>query len=207
MRDRQPLKSAVRRLVATARLNDREFDRLQRMIANPGHPRSGRRRLLAGLAAAAVLVLGLLHLPPPVRGPHADVVERIAREVFTNHVRIKALDLETRDFRAIRSHFDRLDFVPRESALLASRALELTGGRYCTLQGELATQLVYTARNGELLTQYQAAYDPAIFGPLPAWEHGEVPLEIFDRGLQIHIWREQDVVMVAAAAASNQQRL
>lgn len=166
------------------------------MLDRPVH-RFRRRGLIAGLAAAASLVLAVTVLWLLLPGPSTDtaIAERIAREVFTNHIRIKSLDLETTSLADIRSHFDRLDFVPLQSRLLESEPVRLKGGRYCTLQGVLATQLVYTTNLDDTLTHYQATYKPEVFGPIPNLNSGETPIILHERGLEIRIWVEGGVLM------------
>ncbi|HZX50899.1 MAG TPA: hypothetical protein VFE95_02585 [Pseudomonas sp.] len=87
--------------------------------------------------------------------------------MLTNHTRIYLLDIQTDSFTQLNAKLNRLDFALQETAPEEVSA-PLQGTRYCTLQGVLATQLIYQTAQGQALTQYQTLYDRERFGPLPS---------------------------------------
>ncbi len=202
MSARAPLRDQIRRMLGEESLDESRITRLERMLepALVAKQWPRRRVFVAGLGAAAAALALLLALPVllPELVPHrgGDVAAKIAREVFTNHTRIKSFDLETSSLAEVRSHFDRLDFVPVESALL-DRSLTLRGARYCTLQGQLATQMVFETPEGEHVTLYQTVFDPARFGPIPDGAASETPTVVDERGLVVRIWREGAILMAS----------
>jgi len=203
MSARVPLRDQIRRMLGEEGLDESRMTRLERMLepAPVAKPWPRRRVLLAGLGAAAAalaLVFALPALLPELVPDRGDIAAKIAREVFTNHTRIKSLDLETSSLAEVRSHFDRLDFVPVESALL-DRSLTLRGARYCTLQGQLAAQMVFETPEGEHVTLYQTVFDPARFGPIPDGAASETPRVLDERGLVVRIWREGTILMASGA--------
>jgi anti-sigma factor RsiW len=146
---------------------------------------------------AAAFILAFTTLSTQLAQPNG-VRQQIAHEVLTNHLKIKALDVETGSMRHIQTFFDRLDFEPRMSAQLGENELTLIGGRYCTIQGAIAAQLKFKTPEGRIVTYYQAAYDRKRFGALPDTSQGARPAIINERGHQMHIWQESGLVMVTA---------
>ncbi len=98
----------------------------------------------------------------------------------------------------IRQGMDRLNFVPVSTSVPAAGTLSLLGARYCTLQGVIATQLMFSDEKGGLVTFYQAAYDPERFGPLPDINQAQQPVSVVKSGVEIQMWVEQGVVIAQA---------
>ncbi|MDT8364078.1 MAG: hypothetical protein RQ714_05440 [Nitrosomonas sp.] len=200
MTDRAPLKASIKAMLEQDALTERELAQLQRLPQRASRPRwpSSAKWLTTGLGGvAAVFMLAFIILSTQLAPPE-DVRQRIAHEVLTNHLRIKALDVETGSMSRIQAFFDRLDFEPRMSSQLGENRLALIGGRYCTIQGAIAAQLKFKTPEGEIVTYYQAAYDRKRFGALPDTSRGASPLIINARGHQIKIWQESGLVMVTA---------
>lgn len=195
-RPEDSLRSQLERRFAAERLDDQQFARIERLIKPPRPGRAWRPAIQA--AAALVLAVALAWILPLERTGTSGIAERVAQEVITNHIRIKSLDVESDRMEELRTRLDQLDFLPRTSRLVADAAMELRGGRYCTLQGVLATQIVYQGPDSELLTHYQAVYKPHIFGDVPDLDAGQAPLMIRDRGLEVRIWVEDGLLMVSA---------
>ncbi len=133
-----------------------------------------------------------------VTEPEPNVSQMIAEEVATNHIIIKHPDLETSSMEEIRVFFDRLDFVPAGSELIDWTSYVLRGARYCTLQGKIAAHLMFDSPLGDNVSHYQAAYDPVRFGPLPDIDNNEAPWVITNRGVEVEIWVERDLLMARA---------
>ncbi len=194
------LREQMRAMLARDRLDDGEYERFRRLLdaAPRRHARPAARRLTA---AAAVILLGVAvaagHLMQRWPGAAAHAPQRVAEEVFTNHVKVYRADLESASLDEVRAYFVRLDFSPVTPALLVPGE-RLLGARYCTLLGRIAAQLKYHGADGELITYYQAAYDPERFGALPVLERRQAPLEMVKHGVLIRLWVEQDVVVAQA---------
>jgi hypothetical protein len=145
------------------------------------------------MLAAVIPALAWLLLPP--HGPNADMAGRIAEEVAANHLHLKPLEIETGSISDIRDYFTQLDFRPVESEMMILDALELVGGRYCSVQGVTATQLrLRDAEESTSRTLYQVPYEPDRFGPLPQIEAGQYPLMLTARGLDVAVWVEKGIL-------------
>lgn len=200
MTGRVPLRGALKTMLEAEALTGRELAELQRLqqrTARPRWPASARwfTAALGGVAAALLVLVVSLALPTE---PATGIQQRIAHEVLTNHLRIKPFDVETDSMARVQAYFDRLDFMPRLSPHVGNEKLALAGGRYCTLQGAIAAQLRFRLPSGEIMTYYQAVYDPGRFGALPDAGRGESPILVKERGFRMRLWQESGLVMVTA---------
>lgn len=194
------LRQQLRNLIEQDALNAAEQARLALPVKRNGH----YRRLIsigAGLAASIFCVFLLWTWSGGDNLPPQNIQLRIAEEVTTNHTRVKPLDVTSSSIDVVREQLPLLDFIVQRSSLLLSEGLELVGGRYCTLQGVIATQLVFRDRDGNRITLYQAAYDRQRFGDLPD-QPGEKPVIIDQRGTRISLWTEFGVVFALATSSS-----
>ncbi|MEQ9564753.1 MAG: hypothetical protein RLN85_02875, partial [Pseudomonadales bacterium] len=142
MSDEKPLKQSLKTMLEAESFSGqqlRDLNNLQSSQASKTKWFSQRRRLLTGgsaaIAASVLFVTG--------RNLFYDddaIQEGIVREVLTNHIHIRKLDIETSSINEVASYFDRLAFAPFLSSQINRGSFELLGGRYCTLQGELASQ-------------------------------------------------------------------
>jgi len=222
--NKQPLKILLKEKLSGQQLNDREYARLEKcMKSRQGNTAWIRTRWLAGglvLAASVLFVIVVLIYPSDesaspdlstlVSGVIPGMIEpstanpsaiRIAEEVLTNHILIKQMDIETGSIEEVRNRFDKLDFAVLTSQRMLDDSLILLGARYCTLQGFIATQLLFQTYAGEKVTHYQAAYDQTRFGPLPDISLQQPPIILAERGYTVEIWREAGLVMARAQAA------
>lgn len=204
MTSRVPLKAALKAMLEAETLTEHELSALQSLQQLATKPRwffahwfSEKWFSVAMSSVAAGLLVVVISLTF-FRQPSIDIQQRIAHEVLTNHLNIKPLDVETNSIAQIKTYFDRLDFAPQLSKQVSNEAAVLIGGRYCTLQGAIAAQLRFKLPSGEVMTFYQAAYDPKRFGQLPDAEHGEPALQLSERGFHMRLWRESNLVMVTA---------
>jgi len=184
-------------------------------------------------SVAAIAVIGSIWLAPnlsfnPAEQPlsssstmanapqhQQQMVAAIAFEVTKNHIKLKPLEVTSEDFNTVRDYFTQLDFSPQVSRyfpLLASTALTMTGGRYCSIQSETAAQLRYRsspepsatgpsakeqAPTEKWSTLYQTQYNKNTFGQLPHIEQGQTPIETYSRGLKVSLWVERQLLMVS----------
>lgn len=199
MPDKKPLKQSLKHMLEAESLSGqqlRDLDNLQSNQENNAAWFSQRRRLLTGGSAAIAASVLFVSGRGLFYGDGA-IQEGIVREVLTNHIHIRKLDIETSSINEIANYFDRLAFAPFLSSQIKEGAFELLGGRYCTLQGELASQLYLKNKDsGELATYYLAQYDRQHFGDIPDVTTGDIPKIIHERGYQMTIWRESNVVNI-----------
>ncbi len=152
------------------------------------------------VSAALILMIGLFLVNSLQRqNASSDLLEAIALEVASNHLKLKPLEVKSQNLRQVLSYFDRLDFQLVESASIAGKAGDrLLGGRYCSIQGIDAAQLRVRSVDGELSTWYEATLPPDKLKHIPNLDTGAAPAVIAAKGLQVRIWRRHGVVFAHA---------
>ncbi|MGF1645273.1 MAG: hypothetical protein ACFCUJ_16665 [Thiotrichales bacterium] len=162
----------------------------------------GRRQPSAYWAAFAVVMLLIASIALPFLWQgriSGDTAQRIAEEVALHHLKLKPLDVEADQMPALAAYFTRLDFAVRDSSLVAEvGGTSLLGGRYCSILDVPAAQLRLQRAPGQMLTLYEAAYDPQAFPNLPNVDQGEPPLVQYARGIRVAIWVEKGLLFVLA---------
>ena len=203
----RPLKQVVRDHFDRHQLSAQQFERLESMMADhaqqPENDRSSQSRRHAlrwSVAIAATMLIALTAVLQTSWLDSRPMSERIALEVARNHINLKPMDVTTGSMTGIRQYFSDLEFVPVESALLATTGLKLMGGRYCSIQSVPAAQLRMASApdGGAVQTFYQTEYREDMFGPLPALERGETPLTVSVKGLDVDIWVEKGLLLALA---------
>jgi len=193
------LRDELRALIEDQHLSDAERASLQAKARKQPAPRLRLWFSTAALAASLLLVLTVWLTTPTHQD--TDTLWRVAEEVTTNHTRIKPLDVTDASFETLRAHLAMLDFSLQYPNLPDIEKLELIGGRYCTLQGVIATQLVFRDAQGNRITLYQAGYDPARFGPIPDLAKQQTPAKLVRQGLEIQVWQQSGVLLALAGSA------
>ncbi|MGV6826998.1 MAG: hypothetical protein ACWA5Q_08470 [bacterium] len=197
---KQSIKHALRPHTEKA-LSDQQFAQLndiQRAAVRPAKIRSWRPALAASLVLALAVITGWYL----VQDQELATVEKIAAEVVENHLHLKPLEVSGAELADIRGYFDRLAFNPVNSDYLASRNLNLLGGRYCAVQGITAAQLrLKRVGMTELHTLYQVPYDPAVFDKLPNHDLGEQPVAVYNRGIKVTLWIEKGILLALTEEA------
>lgn len=199
---KRPLREQFRHVLQEDELSDNDIAEIDRLIAQADTRQIRSQRPYWRLLAAAMMAFMMLGyigwkvMPESVDTP--VVSQRIAEEVLTNHVHIRAMDTETSSFDQVRRSLDRLDFVPVASSVVENTGLRLLGARYCTLQGTIATQLLFETEQGDIVTFYQAAYDPERFGPMPHIDRQQQPMVLLQQGVEILLWVERGVLIAQA---------
>jgi anti-sigma factor RsiW len=164
-------------------------ERIDAILAQTTQPQSKPRRRWLQLAAAAVVLLvslTALHLYLSAR----SMTERVLTEIAMNHRQRLAMEVVTSDYAAVQNALNRLDFPLRPPASIGA-GYELLGGRYCSIQGELAAQLkVRDQATGELRTLFAT--------PLTSGLAGIAPLQTRHDRTEIRLWREQGIFYALA---------
>jgi len=200
MADSKNFRQQLRELIEQESLSIAEQSRFASSARKSGR----RRRFLsvsAGLAASLLFTFIFWGGQGGQSFSPQNIQLRIVEEVTTNHTRVKPLDVTSSSIDDVREQLTLLDFVVQNSSNLLPEGFELIGGRYCTLQGVIATQLVFRDQHGNRVTLYQAAYDRQRFGDLPD-QPDEQPVIIDDRGTRISLWTEFGVVFALATSSS-----
>ncbi len=192
----QPLKKSTQDLLNERSLSNGQLRALQQLQDEalqdqPGTGHRRRQRSLVALALGlALLVAGLLYLPPEPDNLHREIAEEVAR----NHLNLKPMEVLGSEWSELQTYFGALDFVLRQSRYVAQHDLELRGGRYCSLQDVTAAQLRVADAEGHQQTLYQVPYDPGTFGDIPHLGEGETPVTVEVRGLQVTLWVENGLL-------------
>jgi len=200
------VKNQVKARIEQEKLDDQQYQSLQAMIrrhqpAQPDQstaPRVSRRSFLAGMATAAGMAglgLGAWQL-----GRQQDLTpEKLTAEVLRNHQWLKPMDLSTARFDQLASYFaEGLDFGLTESRIFPHERMVLEGGRYCSLGGIKAAQIVFRTDDGQLVTFYQTRYDPDLIGPMPIVDQNQAPLRVTRDQHRISLWVENGLLMASA---------
>lgn len=151
----------------------------------------------AVLAFVCVLIfLGYIALrvtDGPGRGDAPfNLSKAIAREIAMNHW--KQLDVEfiAKTIFDLGQQMDKLDFSPINPDRLPE-AFSIVGARYCSIQGEIATQIQLTDAAGHYYTLYQTRLEPPLI---------DIQDEVFDfEGLQLKLWQEDGLFLGLAGPA------
>jgi len=149
-------------------------------------PKQWLRR--SALAAASIMLAVMLFI---VNGQNnVGIAERVAQEVAMNHNKALAVEYQTGSYEVLSQNMDKLDFKLRVPTLAFNEGLALIGGRYCSIQGELAAQIKMVDEAGLVYTLYQTRSNEV----LQTIEKGRLSLE----QVNIQMWEEQGLLFALA---------
>ncbi len=206
---RERLDGHLRRYYGSQQLDATTLERLKQLAQvetraevpeSSTHGSQGRRRfasrLLGATTAVAALVLLTFVLPAlrsdPVARPEA-LAGSIAREIALNHVKNLTVEFPAEGYPGLREQMGKLDFSLRSPEHTGGGgAFRVIGGRYCSIQGQLAAQIKLEDGAGRLLTLYQTDFSEDFEGL--SMQQREL------EGIQIRIWREGDLLFGLAAS-------
>ena len=145
-----------------------------------------------------------LSTPSTLQGASSEMVQKIADEVATNHLKMKPMEIQTAAIGEVRNYFTELDFMPQLSQHVEGIGnSQLAGGRYCSIQGSTAAQLRYKDKKGDYVTLFETHYSPELFKQLPDVDKGQKPIVTFARGIKVTIWVEKGLLMVSTEKPSS----
>ncbi len=200
----QPLDEHLRRYYTNKKPSPQCLDRLVALAESTqtGEPVSSqtppatktRHATPVYLAIAVSLLLVLLGSGIFLlqKNDNTDPSWLVAKEIAVNHNKHLAIEFPTGDYHELNRLMDKLDFSGVISKRLAPGEYRLLGGRYCSIQGQLALQLKLQDRAGNLYTLYQAPLNKILTGI----RQGE---QLID-GLRITLWREAGLLLGLASA-------
>lgn len=149
----------VREYYASQSLSD---ERLQEMLALAQERRAVRRRRRL-IATAAVLLVSLaswwLWTVFAARG----LADRAAAEVAMNHRKDLGVEVASTDYAELGEALHKLNFALEPPRNRLTRGYRLVGGRYCSIQAQLAAQLkIHDPDTGDTATLYITEATPAL---------------------------------------------
>lgn len=193
------LNRAVKNYYGQTQLSDEQFEKLFVMEAVSGNsliekegasvtrnisPKLGFLSLAASLLIAVILVF-ILSVD--------NVSERVAREVAMNHNKALEVEYQTDSFEVLSQYMNKLDFSLQVPSDKAFKNFTLVGGRYCSIQGQLAAQIKLADNSGQVYTLYQTRSGEH----LESISVGRMQLDQVD----IRLWEEQGFLFALAAMA------
>ncbi|MEM6314801.1 MAG: hypothetical protein AAF743_11975 [Planctomycetota bacterium] len=194
-----PVDAAVRAHYADQRPSPAALDRLRGLVAEqtavqtPVQMAVGRggwavRALAVAAAVALAFLLGFLVAPDD----DANFTASVHEEIALNHRKELGSEWPTTDLADLRASMDKLPF---RLALPDTRPdLHLRGGRYCSIDGQLAAQLQLVDDTNAPCTLYVLADDPALAAVIATTGHVD--------GIEVKTWRESGLLYGLARSAT-----
>ncbi len=185
--------AAENRLIDYYQSQSMSSDRLHTMFAES---QSGRRRRTLGFAmAASILLAGL------VVYTHHNIVasqrtEMVMKEAALNHLSKLKMDARAQSLADLQGQLGELPFeikLPDSSFFVK---LALLGGRYCTMNGNLAAHLKLS--DPETMKEYSLFLTPSEEGLLSLKQNTERL-----SGVDVKLWSENNVVYALAENAGD----
>ena len=134
---------------------------------------------LLPLAAAMVALLAIF------LGKSFSLSQAVAAEIAKNHTAQLAMEISSSDYQEVAAQLDRIAFPLIAPSGEFSRQFTLIGGRYCSIQTELAAQLrVRENATGKMHTLYIIPLTDD-FSALKETKHSV-------KGVKVQLWTEGD---------------
>ncbi len=141
--------------------------------------------VLAAVAATVCLLVGFQLLQIMVSNQwHKD----ISRQVAKNHLKALEMEHRTGDYSDLAQALGKLDFALTEPQF-ESDAYRLLGGRYCSIDQQIAAQIDLENTSGEKCTLYQFKLQEGVLARYP--QHKVLEID----GLIVELWQENGVGM------------
>ncbi len=180
------------------------FDELESRILQPvkATPNKGVMwSLVASVLMVGVLMATLLPLSNTGK-TQQELIYAIASEVSYNHLKLKPLEVTSTQLSGVTQYFKKLDFNPLGSVQVTALSSRLIGGRYCSIQGNIAAQLRMEDEKGAISTLFESRFNAEDFDFLPKLEDKEVPVSVHVDGQQVRLWVEKGLVMALVSPIS-----
>ena len=197
---KQPIKQLLKNHYSEQQLEPDQLAKLLEMQSQASSPSdessppktsSWRKWQLPHAAlSACVLILAVgLWTSMPSTNSSRDIVEEIA----SNHLQPLQLDVGSSSLEEVDRNLSHLSFSLIKSARMETAQWKLLGGRYCTIQGQLAAQLkLLNKESQKIVTLYQSAI-------LPKSDRSFYEKTLrSDAGVEVSIWWEDGVMLALA---------
>ena len=210
-----PLKQAVNEHYQQQTLDAEAMARMQALLGSSEqtpavaeekttHFMPWKHTLVASFCAFFILASSFFMLYHTAGSNRPDTIAAIAQEVAKNHLKMKPLEVSSDSFVEVRRYFTALDFSPTHSSYFTSslhgEGVKMLGGRYCSIKGITAAQLRYQrVDHSGRSTLYETVYDKKVFGDMPVIEQGQQPIITTVKGLEVQMWVEKGLLMVAVS--------
>lgn len=145
------------------------------------------------LAVAVLLVIGFVFTI--VQFQSDEIEKRIVDEIAMNHKKELKVEFETANLIELQTELDKLDFNLSKAGPFIAANYELIGGRYCSIQGNLAAQLKIRNKH---TNSFETLYVTDLSPELQKVDDTDVNSE----GVSIKIWKEDGLLY---GTASNSQ--
>ena len=191
----KPLNQAVSDFLNDFELSDEQLNKLQALESKSVLSQKPPYLYAAALALCAVILfLGMGQYQ------NKQAIYAIVAEVSQNHLKFKPLEVSDKNLLHVSRYFKKLDFNPINSTLVAGLEDQLLGGRYCSIQGNIAAQLRLQKQDGSVATLFETKFNEEDFLFLPNLDKGEQPIQQFIDGQAVTLWVERGVVMALVSA-------
>ncbi len=164
--------------------------RVETILESTKVVRLPRSRPRIWLAAAAVIFALLVAGAALWNLVGESLNRRVAVEVAANHSKLLAPEIRTADFARIQAALPRLEFPlgPTRPEFLMN--LTVVGGRYCSIQGELAAQISLRDRDDNPCTLFVVPLNEQ-------FESVRIGIQSVD-GVAVKTWRDAQRLFVLA---------
>ena len=187
---KKPLKPSINALYQGKKLTADQLDRLQKSMQKEDIKQHSliKNTFFFSLSTAACLFILALTWPS-FFSDDMTIKSRIASEVAYNHNKQMSLEIKATSLLDISDFFGKLDFSLIKSQHLPSAQWRILGGRYCSINGQLAALLkVKNLENNQIYSFYQALLPDKI-------NISKQPMETFIDGVSIQLWQERDLLL------------
>jgi len=150
-------------------------------------PRFGLAQV--SVAIAAVLLVAAVAFQLLLPGSGSEVAMRVRQEVATNHLKLRSPEVMTGDLERLRREMTELDFHLIDPDVSPTEGT-LVGGRYCSIDGQLAAQLRYQNAEGRAMTLYQTRLSETLEELTP----GAATVD----GVTVRLWQEDGLFLALA---------
>lgn len=140
---------------------------------------------LGKIAIAAILVIGFVFTFSFFQSN--DIEERIVKEIKMNHIKELKVEFPSDSVANLQANLDKLDFPLDKALSVVSDQYTLIGGRYCSIQGNLAAQLkIKNKQSKDVETLYITSLDPEL--------QKVKSTDVTSDGINIILWKQNGLL-------------
>jgi hypothetical protein len=151
------------------------------------------QRNLSIAAGLLLLVVGTFQLQSLMAPAMSSLPYRVAQEIALNHNKQLANEFEVTTFSKLAALMIKLDFIPHIAKRVELLDYHMTGGRYCSIQGQLAAQVRLIGEQEKEVTLYQAQLNKE----LATLQESEYVVD----GVNVQLWLENGRLFGLAESA------